>query len=308
MDAMGLQLHFVLAERENRRALGGDGSLNRIRMLYYRDLVARFGHHLAVQWNIGEEHNIPNDLRIEYAGYIRSLDPYDHPITIHTTRTDPIAFYTPGTGKTPDILGDSNFEASSIQGDATQYNEYAVELRSLTSAAGRKWAIYGDEQAGLGSDEDLLRQHVTWGNLMGGGAGVEWFTPGDLTKEDFTREDMLRAQTQHAVDFFQRYLPFAEMEPDNALTGVGSDYVYAKPGEVYAVYLPSGGSADLNLGGSTDPFEVQWYDPRNGGALQNGSVTSLSQGGIQSVGVPPSNSDLVTVARAGTSNSSSLAR
>ena len=27
------------------------------RRIYYRELVARFGHHLAITWNIGEENN-----------------------------------------------------------------------------------------------------------------------------------------------------------------------------------------------------------------------------------------------------------
>ena len=55
MTQLGLQIHFVTQENENDEELGGDSSLNDIRKLYYRELVARFAHHPALQWNIGEE-------------------------------------------------------------------------------------------------------------------------------------------------------------------------------------------------------------------------------------------------------------
>ena len=37
--------------------LHDDGELGRERMLFYREMIARFGHHLAVFWNIGEEND-----------------------------------------------------------------------------------------------------------------------------------------------------------------------------------------------------------------------------------------------------------
>ena len=69
----GLQLHIVLAERENRTAL--ENSLGLQRKLYYRELVARFAHNPVLQWNIGEEHNISNTRRRDYAQYIHDVDP-----------------------------------------------------------------------------------------------------------------------------------------------------------------------------------------------------------------------------------------
>ncbi|UCD58538.1 MAG: DUF5060 domain-containing protein, partial [Candidatus Hydrogenedentota bacterium] len=54
MDRLGIMLHVVTQETENDRNLGGSAGLNPIRRLYYRELVARFSHHLAVIWNLGE--------------------------------------------------------------------------------------------------------------------------------------------------------------------------------------------------------------------------------------------------------------
>ncbi len=85
----GLFLHIVLNEGEqaNKRELD-DGELGVERKLYYRELVARFAHHGALQWNLCEEYNLNWDFgpqRIcDFADYLRAIDPYDHPITVHS--------------------------------------------------------------------------------------------------------------------------------------------------------------------------------------------------------------------------------
>ena len=290
MQAKGVQIHLVLAERENRADL--ENSLGVQRRLYYRELAARFSHNLALQWNIGEEHNISNQRKRDYAQYIRDVDPYDHPISVHSSVTDPIAFYLEGSGGGAPIVGAPMYEASSIQGRVSLYNHFAITLRKETAAAGRPWAIYADEQAvdaPSGTDRRVYQQtHGTWGNLMGGGAGVEWFLSADLDLEDFSRELAARVQTQHAVDFFQNLLPFTRMEPANHLSSDTTAFVFHEPGKTYAVSLANGGSTNLDLSGHTGSYSVRWYDPRNGGSLQNGSKASVSGGGSASIGNPPS--------------------
>ncbi|MDQ3290325.1 MAG: DUF5060 domain-containing protein, partial [Bacteroidota bacterium] len=54
MDKMGIMLHVVTQEQENDQLLD-NGDLGIQRKLYYRELIARFGHHLAITWNLGEE-------------------------------------------------------------------------------------------------------------------------------------------------------------------------------------------------------------------------------------------------------------
>ena len=84
MTARGLMLHVITQETENDRALGGGPGLNPERMLYYRELIARFAHQPAIVWNLGEENNTPDEDRKAIAGYIRAVDPYDHPIAVHS--------------------------------------------------------------------------------------------------------------------------------------------------------------------------------------------------------------------------------
>ncbi len=295
MDRLGIMLHFVTQEAENDRRLGGSPALNPIRRLYYRELVARFSHHLAVLWNLGEENNTSDTDRKAIARYIRDLDPYDHPITVHTHNNRAPDFYN-------GILGDPCFEATSIQGNMERYNDWAVVLRERSAQAGRKWAICGDEQppAGVGvmpdADDpthDKPRKHALWGNLMGGGAGVEWYFGSryphmDINCEDWRTRENMWDQTRYALEFFQNYLPFAEMAPDNSLSSNAKSYCLAKPGQVYAVYLLEGGTTDLRVGGGT--YSVQWYNPREGGELVRGSVRRISGPGRQSIGQPPRDS------------------
>ena len=82
-DKVGMFLHFKLSEQENDQLLD-NGSLGKSRMLYYRELIARFGHHLALCWNLSEEitNTIPQ-IR-QFSDYIKRVDPYTHIVVTHT--------------------------------------------------------------------------------------------------------------------------------------------------------------------------------------------------------------------------------
>ena len=92
-------------------------------------------------------------------------------------------------------------------------------------------------------------------------------------------------QTRHAVTFFQKHLPFAQMRHADGLTSAPDDYCLAKVGAVYAIYLPKGGTTDLKL--PAGRYLVKWYNPRSGGALADGSVKILSGPATPSIGRPP---------------------
>jgi len=299
MDKLGIMLHVVTQETENDHKLGGSVGLNLVRKLYYRELVARFGHHLALVWNLGEENNTPNKDRKEIAAFIRSLDPYNHPITVHTQSNASLKFYK-------DLIGDENFEATSIQSDFSNFHDEAVILRNRSAEAGRKWAIFYDEQGsanrGVLPDiddpaHDQARKEGLWGNLMGGGAGVEWYFGHqyphmDINCEDWRSRDNMWDQTRHALIFFQTYLPFWEMTPSDQLTSAGDDYCFAKEGEVYAVFLPNGGTTELDLRNCSFKFDISWYNPKTGGELQKGSLKAVKGGAWSEIGTPPGDSSL----------------
>ncbi len=296
MDRLGIMLHVITHETENDEKLGGDGGLNDTRKLYFRELVSRFAHHPAIVWNLGEENDMTDADRLDNANYIRSIDPYDHPITVHTHNRKALTFYDGLLGKAP-------FDATSIQGEMQDANHETIELVRRSAEAGRPWAIFHDEQtpAGVGAmpdkddpDHNLPRKGELWGNLMGGGSGVEWYfgykyDHMDLSAEDWRSRDILWDQTRYALEFFHQHLPFWEMNADNSLASTEGAYVLAKPGEIYAVFLPEGGETELTL--AEGSYSVAWYDPRGGGALQVGTVETVEGPGAQSLGAPPADAD-----------------
>jgi hypothetical protein len=94
------------------------------------------------------------------------------------------------------------------------------------------------------------------------------------------------------LDFFREHeIPFWEMNNADALIGnVKSDnskYCLAKPGSLYVVYLPEGGTTEIDLSDVRGTFSVQWFDPRHGGPLQQGSVTKVQGGEKAALGTPP---------------------
>lgn len=283
MERLGIAMHLVIQETENDEKLGGGPGLHDIRKLYLRELAARFGHHLAIVWNLGEENDTPHGDRLAIAGYIRQVDPNNHAITVHTHNTRSLRTYT-------SLIGSSLFTATSIQGRMEDTNREAVMLRMRSAAAGAPWAIFHDEQtpasAGVMPDaddpqHDKPRKHALWGNLMGGGSGVEWYfgyqyAHMDLNCEDWRSRDAMWDQTRYALDFFRQHLPFWEMWPANDLADDSSAFVFAKEGEIYAVYMPEAWRTRVTL--APGEYSLQWYDPRHGGDLQTGGNETVKAG------------------------------
>jgi len=294
MDKLGLQLHVVTQETENDNDLNG-GSLGTERQLYYRELIARFGHHLAIVWNLGEETNRSDAQLKSYANYIRLLDPYNHPIVVHTYPSDHDQVYDP-------LLGFANFEGPSLQlNTMSDTHTNTQKWINDSESAGRQWIVNLDEFGppsigvtpnGGGNNHDDVRKEALWGNLMAGGAGCEWYfgsgSTGDLANEDWRNRSNMWQFTRHALEFFQDNLPFTQMESRDDLINTSNTYCFAKVGDTYAVYLQNGGSSNLDLQSFPGVFDIQWYNPRNGGALVFGTVPSISGPGFQNIGLPPS--------------------
>jgi hypothetical protein len=58
-----------------------------------------------------------------------------------------------------------------------------------------------------------------------------------------------------------------------------------KVGTLYLLYLPNGGSCELDLKGTS--FDVKWFNPRSGGDLQAGRVKAITGGGVAKLGDAP---------------------
>jgi hypothetical protein len=290
----GLHLHFVLGEAEeaNKRELD-NATLGTERKLFYREMVARFAHHNALQWNISEEYDyllpLSPDTVKSFAGYLKQVDPYDHPITVHS-------YYNPDTAFTP-FLGDERFSLTSFQylGSYAGYGDEVEEWRNKTASSGRRIPISMDELvAATTTNSDTMRKGVLWPTYLSGGQ-LEWYIGSeDQSLEDFSKYAQLWTYTRYARTFLEQNLRFWEMTPqDDLLSGESTDYgggqVFAKTGTVYALYLPNATSTGtLNLSGASGSFEKRWFNPRSGAF--EGTAQTVSGGGSVSLGSPPSSS------------------
>lgn len=291
MDRLGIMLHAVLQEQENDQLLDR-GELGPERRIYLRELVARFAHHPSLVWNLGEENTNTDEERKKHAAYLRAIDPYDHPIVLHTFPGQYNAAYNP-------LLGFTDLNGPSLQTNATY--EQTLRWVERSAAAGKPWFVCLDEigPADTGAKPDFedfwhdeLRTKHLWPHFMAGGAGVEWlfgykYPHNDINLEDFRSRDHLWELTTIARQFFEQHVHCEDMLPADLLLAAGKGHCFADPGRVYVVYLPTGEAAALDLGAIDGAFDVRWFDPRRGGKLKQGEVGKLTGPGVVSLGAPP---------------------
>ncbi|MBM3878796.1 MAG: DUF5060 domain-containing protein [Verrucomicrobia bacterium] len=330
--ALGLYAHFKLQETEIddlRRghtdetkgtvpeALDG-GDLGPERKLYCRELIARFGHLLALNWNLGEENTQTPEQQRAMAQYLHDTDPYRHLIVVHTFPDWQDRVYPP-------LLGDrSVLTGASLQNSWSAAHQRTLKWIEASAQAGKPWVVANDEQnpadQGVPADPgyqghdgkamqggkpyDLhdIRKLCLWGTLSAGGAGVEYYFGYKLPQNDLVCQDWRsRARSWEycriALGFFRDHaLPFWDMRNADALVGNpkhdNSRYCLAKAGELYVVYLPNGGSTGLDLSAARGTFTVRWFNPRAGGALQTGPVREVQATSQADLGRPPTEPDL----------------
>ena len=191
MDAFGLMLHIVTQEQENDQLLDG-GALGTERKLYYRELMARFGHHLAITWNLGEENTNTHNQRIEFADYLSSLDPYNHLVVVHTFPNQIGNIYDDLLGY-PNDSPVQNITGNSIQRDLdNNIHEEVIKWRNRSDEMNHPWVVMLDEigPAGTGAKPDgsgnnhkEIREEALWATLMAGGAGTS------ATSQSYTYTD-----------------------------------------------------------------------------------------------------------------------
>lgn len=319
--SLGMFLHFKLSEMENSGARPQDnvaldeGETGRERKLYLRELVARFGHALALNWNLGEENSQSVAQQRDMAQFIADIDPYHHLIVTHT----PGAWS--GHQKIyPHLLGDqSALTGASLQ---TRYIEdthrFVQHWVSASAAAGKPWVVNNDEQAlgGTGVPPDPgysdyvqtegptihdIRRYALWGTLMGGGGGVEYYfgykhPQSDLDAEDWRSRERSWDYARYALEFFTTHkIPFAEMASADELVRNpehnNERYCLTNPGSLYLVYLPHGGDVELDLRATDGTFSLQWFNPRLGPPLESTAITQVKAGGYVTLGLPPSSSE-----------------
>ncbi len=233
----GLVIHLVL---EDDSAWTG---FNYSR--YYREIVARFGDLPALYFNFCEEHNEAHTLdeALGYMALLDTIDPYDHPRTIHNVNIPRAEYVTHHA-----------VHAASIQTDPKSpqmLNQLAVDWFAAPLVRGRRPLVLGFDEARPPDERGSW-----WAVYLGGGIW-ESLLPVETGYAEYQREwdELVLAKR------FMETLPVADMFPANHIVTAGTAFCLAQPGEVYAFYLPSGGEIEVDLTRGNH-YELQWFDPR----------------------------------------------
>jgi Domain of unknown function (DUF5060) len=291
---MGISLRIKLQDAASDYALN-KGSLFEERKLYYREMIARFGHHLAVIWDLGEDLTVAQVA--ERSAYIRLTDPYGSPIVVRTSSAAAI----------PELLKIATLDGVSLHSeDVSVISANTASWVAQSVAGGHALAVSSDEQGthetGVKPDMDdpehnSVRQDILWGNLMGGGYGAQYYfgtsyLDSDLTLQDFRSRDTLWDQSRYALEFFgTNKVPFQTMSScANSMVSAGSLCLAAADASTVVVYKKAG--TGVPTISAKISYTVGWYNPRKGGGLQVGSVTTVAAGAAaSSLGLSPDKDD-----------------
>ncbi|MDO9254702.1 MAG: nitrilase-related carbon-nitrogen hydrolase [Bacteroidales bacterium] len=247
---------------------------------YYREMVARFGYLPALIFNFNEEYNenysLPEALNL--ISQLKKLDPFNHPCGIHNVNT-----------LNDDYIAASQIDFTSIQtgtaGETVapgplQYNQLVNDWINRCQSLTRRILMIGIDEGR--PEED---RKVWWSTYMGGGVWEAHI----LGPYDRPMSAWATVWTElGGTRTFMESLPFWEMASDNSMVKSGYAFCLTKPGEIYAFYMPAGGSITIELPRRQN-YSVEWWNPGNGkdGRFQN---ESLIKGG-RSILVPPGTGD-----------------
>lgn len=236
MDQKGIVKDFLLGETENESWFEfidqTDMEFADARKLYYREMVARFGHLLGLVWNLGEEQGVDGNSgderyrkattvpqRLAFAKYIADLDPYNHAIVSHNWPDSEAATYGAK-------LGAPHFSGISLQA----HDNYAQKISDWTQKsreAGRPWIVTVDEPLGweFGArpdadveDRKMEIEDVLLPSLLAGGTGVSWYfgwqnnaPTSDLSNEDMRSRHDLWVKSTAVRTWWEANVPFHDM-------------------------------------------------------------------------------------------------
>ncbi len=244
--------------------LEDDSAWNRYdRGRYYREIIARFGYLPGLLFNCGEEHNENYRLSqaLQFMRQLQQIDPYDHPRGIHNVNRPNNEYVDAQHIDFTSIQTGSPGSRTGLQ-NALEHNRITIDWINRCLARKRRVLVMNFDEAR--PEED---RRCWWSVYLGGGV---W--------ESHVRQPYDRplsawepAWTQlGGARTFMESLPFWEMQPHNELVKDGHAFCLAKPGHVYAFYLPTGGSITVSLAPNVT-YDVVWWNPENGnvGSFQN---------------------------------------
>lgn len=249
-EDMIISVVFDMNDNKVHPAAGSDDERR-----FLRYLVTRFSAFSNVTWDLGDDmEGYRNDEWVHQTGtLVEQWDPYHHLATSHPVKT------------IHQDRASAWFGFTSYQDWSRQQHALMLESRELQKKTGRiipqTNEEYGYEDhyplwAAPGSDSADVLRRTAWDIVMAGGyqtagetcrrgtnirpdTGGGWMNGrGDDTMTMFLGYG-------HMVDFITSF-EWWKTDPHDELVNGGA-YCLAKPGEIYAVYMPRGGKVTVKL-------------------------------------------------------------
>jgi hypothetical protein len=236
--------------------------------LFFRWLVARYAAFPNIHWDFSKEANNEKDLdyKSERLRFLRQIDPYHRPLTVHD---DHKAYDAGAYNGLLDYRSDqqhSKWHATLLEHRRQKaWPVVNVEFGYEHGPAGTNDATYRVVQP----PEEVCRR--AWEVQMAGGYGAYYYT--------YTAWDVIRprdnppgyAYFKHLRDFFEG-TGYWRMEPKDELVSAG--YCLVEPGQEYIVFLNNALPFSLKLGGLSQPLKAEWYQPLTGKRQPAGTLTN----------------------------------
>lgn len=241
---------------------------------YYREIVARFAHLPGLIFNFNEEFNENYKLAeaLTFMSVLKDLDAYNHPRGIHNVNQPDNAYVdAPHMDFTSIQTGSPGVRATG----GLEHNQLVIDwIRRCRERNQRVFMVGVDE----GRPEE--ERQPWWSAYLAGGVWEAHLTP--PYDRPMSAWETLWIELGGTRAFMES-LPFWEMHPANGIVRSGKAFCLAKPGAVYAFYLPEGGAMEIEL--PLGSYHAVWWNPTNGKDGQFESETPLS-GGRQKLTCP----------------------
>jgi len=246
---------------------------------YIRYAIARFGAFSNITWDLGDDLDMYRDDAWTHAtgALVKEWDPYKHLATSHPV----------------DIVHQDRtsdwFDFTSFQEWSRVQHAFMLAQRKQQEHLGRIIPQTNEEYGyedhyplwapGLGSESADTLRRTAWEIAMAGG----YQTSGETARRGTNiwpdtgggwmngRGDDTMTMFQgyaHMVDFFTSF-DWWKTEPHDELVNNGN-YCLAKPGDVYAVYLPRGGNVTVRL--PAGHYVGIWWNATTGDTTSPASV------------------------------------
>jgi len=267
-------IFYVDGRRPGVDPFGKDGMGGPEEQRYYRYAAARLAAFSNVMWDVTNEWFLFRTQEwVEKMGtFLKQCDPYDHLTSCH------------GHGEFPWRKSPwADFAMYQIWDDEGGYGGM-LERRLAQAKTGRPMPQVNEEYGyedhypvGWGGDKKAParsadnRRRLAWGMYMAGcyqttgeraDTGTGWGpdTGGGWINGRGDDSMVMLKGYGYIMDFFTSF-DWWKTEPHKELVE-GDALCLAQPGEVYAVYLPTGKSVKIKL--ATGKYAVTWFNPRDG--------------------------------------------